>query len=1012
MPRIPLLIFICSLTVFSIANGADKKADVKKLVVQKKSAPKKEAKKPAVKKPVTENKVKTDKVIKDKKANASEIFDKKIKPILVKYCYECHSKNGKSIEGGLELDSPSGMLRGGDSGPMLLAHHVDKSAVIKMLEHDDDVSAMPPENKLPAAAIQAFKEWIRLGAPDSRKDVGPTEKEKRMKEAKNHWSFQPLKTVGPPSVKQTGWARNPAIDNPILAQLEAKGLNPVSDANKRTLVRRVYFDLVGIPPTPKEVNSFLADQSPEALSKLIDKLLASPQFGQRWGRHWLDVVRFAESSGMEFNFTYPHAWPFRNYVIDSMNQDKPFNLFLREQISGDLIPAKKGDSPEVIESRKIASSVLSFGPKRHNSGGTEFRMNIVDDQINTITRSMLALTVSCARCHDHKFDPVPTKDYYALAGIFLSTEPLYGTIKQKYSNNPTDLLPIGPNAQALHAAAEAHDKKIKEAEKTLATKKGELKKADEVVKQADKKKTEAEKALAALKTKPKTKVTSKDKPNLQTKQKPLAVKTVVAKKEVIQKETTPKETTDDKKPELKKEKPASKKTPAKKPVVKKVSKKTASKKAEPKKAVPKKDGPKKTGPKKAELKKETPAKTEKKKEPEKKVESPEVIAKTKLDEAIKQLKDSKTKSEKLKSEIAPLEKKVAEVKKKMPPRPKYAMTARDRAKPADTKVAIRGNFRELGEAAPRGYLTAVNVPNAPGINPKQSGRVELAQWVTNPGNPLTARVMVNRIWHHLFGRGIVTTTDNFGLIGKKPTHPELLDTLSLQFMNEGWSVKKMIKTIMLSRAYQLSSEPNTDNLKIDPNNILFWRATPRRIEAEIIRDSILAISGQINLSQLESSTVTPLGDQLSRGIAPEKIQPPSNHRSVYLPIVRDYIPEIFDLFDFPSPSLVTGSRSVTNVPTQALFMRNSKFISEQARHAAKRLLASKEASDDIERVHLAMQWAFSRHATSEEEAGAMELIQHIKKAKPKDPAQTEKAWAALFHTLFATAEFRYLVDIK
>ena len=409
-----------------------------------------------------------------------ELFKTQIEPVLVKHCYECHSKQGKSVEGGLELDSPSGMMRGGDTGPMVKPHDLEKSSLIQMLRHEGDVSGMPPEEKLSDEVIAAFEEWIRLGSPDTRKETGPTLKEKRLEAAKQHWSFISPQSVKQPKVNLKDWPRDAMIDGFILSAIEKHGMKPVADANRLTLVRRVYFDLIGMPPSPEEVNAFITDKSPDALPKLIDQLLESPRFGERWGRHWLDVVRFAESSGMEFNFSYPHAWPYRNYVIDSLNQDKPYNVFLREQIAGDLIPAKAGDSPEQIEARRIAPSMLSFGPKRHNSSGTGFRMDIVDDQINTVSRATMALTVSCARCHDHKFDPIPTADYYALAGIFLSTEPLYGTIKQKYSNSPTDLLPIGSGAEALHIAAEEYEKKIQTAEKTLTAKKEELKKATEV----------------------------------------------------------------------------------------------------------------------------------------------------------------------------------------------------------------------------------------------------------------------------------------------------------------------------------------------------------------------------------------------------------------------------------------------------------------------------------------------------------------------------------------------------
>ena len=828
-----------------------------------------------------------------------QLFESKIEPVLVKYCYECHSKTGESIEGGLELDSPSGMLRGGDTGPMIKPHDREHSSLLRMLRHEDGVSGMPPEEKLSDDVINAFEAWIKLGCPDTRKETGPTLKEQRYQDAQNHWAFVPPHKVAPPAVNQTEWARDAVIDGFTLSAMEHKGVKPVEDASRLTLVRRVYFDLIGLPPTPEQIDTFLQDKSPNALAKLVDDLLASPQFGERWGRHWLDVVRFAESSGMEFNFTYPHAWPYRDYVIDSFNQDKPYNVFLREQIAGDLLPAQPHESPEAIEARNIAPSILSFGPKRHNSGGTEFRMDIVDDQINTVCRATLALTVSCARCHDHKFDPIPTADYYSLAGIFLSTEPMYGTIKQKYSNTPTDLLPLGENGPALHAAAEAYEKQLQETEKKLTTQTAALKKAQDAQK------------LAA---------------SAHQKYEQLVANTVV----------------DPENPDAIK------------------------------------------GPSQADFDKK----------------------KAELEKANAQVTQ-------LTTEVTTLKSKIAELKKNPAPRPQYAMTARDRKKPADTYIAVRGDFREKGDVVPRGFLSAIQIDNTPQIPAGHSGRLELAQWITSDQNPLTARVMVNRIWYHLFGRGLVPTVDNFGLIGKQPSHPELLDNLALKFMQEGWSTKRMIRQIVLSRTYQLSSTPDPANLEIDPENHLLWRATPRRLEAEAIRDAILTVSGQLIFDRPNGSTVTPLGDKLARSIPLEKLQPPSNQRSVYLPVVRDYVPELFDLFDFPSPSLVSGTRAVTNVPAQALYLRNSQFITDQAQHAAQRLLADKQLKDDAARVDLAMRRALGRTPTPEERAGALQLVQQVRESSdPQSKTVEVDAWASWFQTLFMTAEFRFLVDAR
>ncbi|YCM44389.1 DUF1549 domain-containing protein [Verrucomicrobiaceae bacterium 227] len=696
----------------------------------------------------------------------------------------------------------------------------------------------------------------------------------------SHWAFQPPELALTPDVQNSEWPQS-SIDSFILARLEDLGLTPVADAGRATLVRRLYFDLIGLPPTPDQIQSFVDDRAPNAIAKLVDQLLASQRFGERWGRHWLDVVRFAESSGKEFNFSYPHAWPYRDYVINSLNADKPYDQFVREQIAGDLLTTDSYESSQEREDRLVATGLLSFGTKRHNSGGTAYRMEIVDDQIDVTSRAFLGITVACAKCHDHKFDPIPTKDYYAMAGIFLSTEALYGTVQQKYSNNPTDLLPIGENSASLHAAAEAHEKKVDAAKKVRDEKKAALAKAEE-------EKKDFEKA--------------------------------------------------------------------------------------------------------SEVKGDA------------KAEAVEVEGGFKEDPA--------TQVVRLAAELVPLEAIVAELEKSRPPRPPYAMSARDRPKPADTKIAIRGDLGSPGEMAPRGFLTAIEIPDVPEIDPKQSGRLQLANWMVSRRNPLPARVMVNRIWHHLFGRGLVESVDNFGVTGTPPSHHELLDTLAVEFMNEGWSIKKTIRKIVLSRTYQLSCETDQERCDVDPDNRLLWRSTPRRLSAEAIRDAILAVGGQLDIEPPIGSTVTGLGDQLVRGLAMEKLQPPNNHRSVYLPVIRDYAPEIFDRFDFPSSSLVSGKRAVTEVPSQALFLRNSKFVAEQAGHAARRLLADPSVSDDAGRIDLALRWVFARAAERGEREGALELLALARDSQSEIEKRDEIAWSSLFLSLFSAAEFRYLVDIE
>ena len=718
-------------------------------------------------------------------------------------------------------------------------------------------------------------------------------------DAKDLWSLQPIRVVELPDVENSAWPRT-EVDYFVLTRLEASGLTPVRNAGPRTLIRRAYFDLMGLPPAPEEIDAYLADDSPSRFEQLVDRLLQSPRFGERWGRHWLDVVRFAESSGKEFNFSYPHAWPYRDYVIDALNADKPYDQFLQEQLAGDLLHGDRKPE-EQIDELLIATGFLAIGPKRHNNGDPGFTADMVDELIDVTMRSVLGMTVACARCHDHKFDPISSRDYYALAGIFHSTNPLFGTIAQKYSNHPTDLVPLGPNGHAMHQAAEEHDGKISEASEKLSKKQKELNQAEKALRSQGSDQNETEAAKTAD-----TDVNSED-------------------------------------------------------------------------------------------------------------DSPE--------------SDEKTKLAALKTEIAELEKTIEQLKSIDPPRPQYSVSARDRDEPVNAKIAIRGNPGELGDEVPRGYLSCLTVASASLPNTTQSGRLELARWLTSQDNPLTARVMVNRIWRHLFGAGLVKTVDNFGQLGSRPSHPELLDWLASDFMDAGWSIKHTVRKLMLSRAYQLSSMRNETGIASDPENVLLWRMAPRRLEVEAIRDALLATSGELELNRPMGSPVAALGDQLVRGVGLEKLHPPSSHRSVYLPVIRGYPSELFELFDFPSADLVSGDRVATTGPLQDLYLRNHPRMQQYSQTAA-RLLLEKLPDDDVQRVQLAYERAYNRLPSTEEQEASLALVRDVLKSlssvqtdqqqaenesqeKSEEEALTPEvqAWASLCHALFASAEFRHLVDI-
>jgi hypothetical protein len=603
-----------------------------------------------------------------------------------------------------------------------------------------------------------------------------------------------------------------------LAKLEETGLKPVGDADKLTLLRRATFDLTGLPPTPEEIDAFLKDDSGRAFEKVADRLLASPGFGERWGRHWLDVARYGDSTGSSRNVPYPQAWRYRNYVIDTFNNDKPYDQFLREQIAGDLLPG--GSEPERQE-RLIATGFLALGVKDVNQRfKIRFVMDNIDEQIDTVTRSVLGLTASCARCHDHKFDPIPQADYYSLAGIFQSTD-LCAGLRNKMGGGGLDyydtamVLRLGPAAAPDPSKAE----KIEKAKKAY------------------------EEARAQFQS-------------------------IVGT-------------------------------------------------------------------------------------PEGKALAP--------DGRPKQF-HARQKMNKLQGELFAL----TDPALNGP----VALGARDAQTVGDAAVRIRGVAENVGPTVPRGFLSVLDVPDAPRINPKASGRLELAEWLTSAKNPLTPRVAVNRIWQHLFGQGLVTSVDNFGTTGAAPSHPELLDALATQFVRDGWSVKKLVRELVLSRAYQLGSEAPPAAMTLDPADRLIWRHAPRRLSAEELRDAMLAASGQLDRTRPDGPPAKGLKVVELRNNGPEarrlEEEMRANHgRSVYLPLLRGLTPRTLEAFDPAEQGMVSGNRDATTVATQALYLLNDPFVRSQALDLAERLLKQADA-DDVGRIAALYRLALGRPATPRE----------------------------------------------
>jgi Protein of unknown function (DUF1553)/Protein of unknown function (DUF1549)/Planctomycete cytochrome C len=801
-------------------------------------------------------------------------FEKKVRPILVGHCYTCHSADTRPA-GGLRVDDRNGLLTGGATGPAIVPGSPAKSLLLQKVSHKDVKKRMPREGQpLSTEQINDLTQWITEGAawpvvgvPASFGKPSPFyEKLKR-----EHWAWQPLTDPKVPPMRLSSWPVDD-IDRFLLAALEAKDLKPVGPADRESLLRRVTFDLTGLPPTPREIDAFAKDASAEAFARVVDRLLAAPAFGERWGRHWLDVARYGESTGPSRNIPYPHAWKYRDYVIDAVNAGLPFDRFLREQIAGDLLPASSSFERNRLLS---ATGFLALGVKDVNQRfKVRFVMDNVDEQIDVVTRSVLALTVSCARCHNHKFDPVLTTDYYALAGIFTSTDTCSG-LRNKMGGGGLDY----------------YDPSM------LLTSSDDLPPvpAEEVAKR------QAELA--------------------------------VAKKAWDMIRGTP-------------------------------------------------DGLSK-GP-----------------------------------DGFPKQRPYRLQFERLEAEVLALTDPVA--------RGLAVHGLRDAKEVANTAVRIRGEAEKLGPTVPRGFLTVFEVPGAPRVNPRQSGRLELAQWLTSPNNPLTARVIVNRVWQRLFGQGIVTTVDNFGATGARPSHPELLDHLASRFLRDGWSVKRLIRTLVLTRAYQLATDATPAHLAADPANRLIWRHSPRRLDAEELRDAMLAAAGTLDAKRptasparnLKMIEITDNGPE-ARGIHEQADR--STHRSIYLPLLRGVTPHAIEAFDPVEQGLVTGQRNVTTVPGQALFLLNSSFVGQQSLALAQRLLGEPEVTD-ADRIRGMYRATLGRAPLDKETERVRAFLTGYESVYRNEPVERRPAepqtrqpadgrtaaWVALAQSLFAAAEFCYL----
>jgi hypothetical protein len=944
-----------------------------------------------------------------------ELFEKRIRPVLVAECYQCHSAQAEKLRGKLRLDSREAMLQGGASGtPAVVPGKVEESLIIAALRHDG--IEMPPKKKLPQDVVADFERWIRLGAPmpaESKPGYAGDVSEAGRK----HWAFQPLRRVPVPTVRNSQWCRN-EVDCFLLAAMEAKGVQPLADADRYTLLRRLYFDLVGLPPTPEEIASFINDTDANAVEKVVDRLLASPHFGERWGRHWLDVVRYADSNGKDEDFTFYNAWRYRDYVIASFNRDKPYDQFVREQIAGDLLPAR---SPEERDEFLIATGFLVIGPKvLAERDKAKLRMDVVDEQLDTIGKAFLGLSLGCARCHDHKFDPITTREYYALAGIFTSTVTLEGIKGNNAVISGWVERPLGIEGEKRLQEYLAFNKKLEPLRQQLSKAEAELKAAETktgmrlvaglpgiVVDDTQAQKVGEWKSSTYAQPYVGQGYVHDDRSGKGQKRIIYTPKLPKAGEYEVLISYTTGDSRDTKVPVIirhSRGETVVHVNQRQKPSVDGLFQRlgTFHFEAGTSGSVTISNAGT-TGHVIADAVLFRPA-GELAKDPamqEMLSGVPEAIA--------QQIRATRQRISELKQQIGQLE-------AQRPPQPDMCMAVREAAKPENCRIHIRGSHQHLGPEVPRGFPKILTRDTPPTIPPDQSGRLQLAEWLTTHASPLLARVMVNRVWQHLFGEGLVASVDNFGTTGEKPTHPELLDYLADDFIRHGWSVKRLIRQLVLSRAYQLSSRmpqpipPQVKhNLAVDAENSLLWRANRKRLEAEVLRDAILYFSGQLDLT-MGGSTVTEFSEW---AVGPNARSKPDlekiRRRSVYFPLIRNDLPPLFQVFDFANADVTTGRRDITNVPPQALFMLNSPFVLQHAQLGAKRLL--QESKSDPERIQLAYLKLLGRPPADQEireslqflKEYAKELAPHLKGGQ--DPEL--EAWTAFCQALIGCTEFRY-----
>jgi mono/diheme cytochrome c family protein len=911
-----------------------------------------------------------------------EFFESRIRPIFATNCQPCHGP--KLRMAGLDLLNAAGFRKGPDDGPLFDPADLDNSRLLKALSYQERVK-MPPSGKLRDEQIAAIREWLRLGAPWPDDPTEPVKSEQPEKHTyaragKDFWSFQAVKVVTPPEVKHRDWVRT-VIDRFILAKLEEKGLEPSPPADKLTLIRRATLDLTGLTPTESEIRDFLHDESADAFAKLVDRLLASPRYGERWGRHWLDVARYGDSTGEDEDYRYPYAWRYRDYVIGAFNRDLPYHQFVKEQLAGDLLPAGTGSPVNV--NGIIATGFVALGPKLiAESDKTKSFYDIVDEEIDVTGKAFLGLTVACARCHDHKFDPILTKDYYALASIFASTKQF---AKLEGIESKLYFAPLVPREEAERY--EGHQKKIerKQAEIDRLTEDEGRRYRNQLAPRL------AAYMLAARRIYAEGAA-------------PLQVASEAAlDREVLQRWVEYLKPTKERRVHLEPWYQAD--LASLERVAHSYQDSFIAVATERDRAMVEWELKAAAAWARGEEPPERP-----KFEPENRFYT-EVTTTGAKDDAPRPSgpfalpdKDSeKLFTEDARAKMALLKEELEQLKKSGPPEPAFACGLAE-GKIIDQPVFLHGNPDAKGEIVPKRFPIVLAGDRQPPIA-HGSGRLELANWLADPQNPLPARVMVNRIWQWHFGEGIVRTPSNFGMAGERPTHPELLDYLASRFVAGGWSVKAMHRLIMLSSTYQMSSEATAEKRQQDPDNLLWSRFRMRRLDVEEIRDSLLWFDGSLDLS-MGGTLQKGFGTDIAFSEDRKSFNPDeSKRRMVYLPLRRSNLPSLLNLFDFGDATTSNEARMATNVAPRALYMMNSKFVFEQTKSLATKLLA--EESDETRRLERAWLLVVGRPPSAAELDDARRYIAGYP-GKPDDREGRLLAWSSLCRALVASNDFIYV----